>query len=151
MRGGSRISVALLISGVAGLLLSGFQLLSTPPWAWLALVAVGAAHSAAWRAASVRRVSSRERRKHAVRLRNAERRERRHLKATLRLERKMKLVLAEVRERPTLEWGEKVAATVRGLQEAHARHEAVLIHHKFMADKTAHDLGSVLSRVSLEE
>lgn len=151
MRADSRITAALLISGVLGLLLTGGQLLSAPAWCWLALVGAGAAHSIAWRAAGVRRVSSRERRRNAVRLRNAEQRERRHLKASLRIERKLKLVLAEVREHPDLAWGERVAATVRGLQEEVGRHQAVLTHHKLMADKTAHDLSSVLNRVSSEE
>ena len=147
----SKIPQALLAAGVVGLILSGVQLLSVPAWCWLALVAAGLAHSIAWRRAGIRKVSGKERRKAGVRIRNAERREKRHLRTTLRLERKMKLVLAEVRERPTMAWGTAVAGAIEKVQEELKEHERVLQHHKLVADKTAHELGEVFARVSDEE
>ena len=143
----SRFMPAVLVSaGLLGLLLTGLQALAAPAWCWLVLVGGGLIHSLAWRAAGVRRVSRRERLRHEVRLRNAEKREKRHLQATLRVDRRMKKVLAEVRERPTLEWGEKVAAVVRRLQDGFATHEAVLRQQKFITDNTAERLSEMLER-----
>ena len=62
----------------------------------------------------------------------------------------MKKVLAEVRERPTLEWGEKVAAVVRRLQDGFATHEAVLRQQKFITDNTAERLSEMLERTDEE-
>jgi len=138
-----RLSLVLVSVGLLGLLASPW--LTVPAWAWLALVGGGLVHSLAWRAAGVRRVSGRERRKHERRVKNAEIRERRLLRRTDRIARRMKEVLAEVREHPSMEWGHAVAATVRQLQAGQARHEAVLVHHKMMAEKTAADLSGLVS------
>lgn len=140
-----RLGPLIVAAGLVGLAVSPW--LAVPAWAWLALVGGGLLHSLAWRAAGVRRVSVRERRKHAARLRNAERRERRHLRATERLGRRMKRVLAEVREHPDLKWGEQVAGVVRQLQADRDRHEAVLLQHKLLQEKTARDLGDVFNKV----
>jgi hypothetical protein len=145
-----RLGPMLVVSGLLGLAFSSF-IGGPEAWAWLALMGGGLAHSLLWRAASVRRVNARERRKNAVRLRNAEKRERRHLRASLRIERKLKKVLAEVREHPDLPWGEKVAAAVRALQEGQQRHEAVLVHHKLVTERTAEQLGAVLTRMTPED
>lgn len=131
--------------GVGGLLLTSLTAGGPPVWVWISLIGAGLAHSLAWRAAGVRRVSARERSKHALQLRNAARRERKHLKATLRIGRRMKAVLAEVREHPGMEWAHTIAATVRELQAARVRHESVLVHHKMLADKTASDLSGLVS------
>lgn len=150
MRADPKIYMPLIVAGVGGLILSGLQLLACPAWAWLALVAGGLAYPVAWRAAGVKRVSSAERRRHARRLRNAERREKRHMKATLRVDRRMKQVLAEVRERPTLEWGERVAAVVRKLQEGMATHEVALKQNKLLTDDTAERLNTALTHMEPE-
>lgn len=140
-----RLGPLLVASGFLGLAASPW--LAVPAWAWLALAGGGVLHSLAWRAAGVRRVSARERRKHAARLRNAERRERRHLRSTERLGRRMKQVLAEVREHPDLKWGEQVAGVVRQLQVDVERHEQVLLQAKMIQEKTARDLSEVFGKV----
>jgi hypothetical protein len=138
-----RLPLVLIAAGLLGLLASPW--LAVPAWAWLALVGGGLAHSLAWRAAGVRRVSARERRKHERRMKNAEIRERRLLRRADRMARRMKDVLAEVREHPSMEWGHTVAATVRELQAGQQRHETVLVRNKMLADKTAADLSGLVS------
>lgn len=134
----------LVIASLLGLVLGG--LFSGPPvWAWLVVGGGGLAHSLAWRAAGVRKVSGRERRAHAVRLRNADKRARRHLRATLRMKQDMKSVLAEVREHPGMDWANDVATAVRALQDAQRRTEGVLVHHKLMTEKTAAELRKLVS------
>jgi hypothetical protein len=140
------LGTSMVVLGALAIVLPG----APPPWVALALVGAGLAYSLAWRAVGVRRVSARERRKHAARLRNAERRERRHLRATERLGRRMKQVLAEVREHPDLKWGEQVAGVVRQLQADVERHEAVLLQAKMLQEKTARDLGEVFNKVESE-
>lgn len=143
---------ALVAVGVGGLFLSTFLLGGPPAWAWLAAIGGGLAHSLAWRAAGVRRVSSRERRAHARRLRNSEIREKRLLRRTDRIGRRMKDVLSEVREHPGMPWAHEIAAAVRQLQAGQQRHEAALIHGKMLTEKTAADLSGLLSgRLSDEE
>lgn len=143
----ARIMPAVLVSaGLLGLLLTGLQALAAPAWCWLALVGAGAAFPLAWRAAGVRRVSSRERKRNEVRLRNAARRERRLLRKVERVRQAQKETLAEVHEHPDLAWGHKIAAVVRTLQDGMARHEEALRANKILTDRTAEQLGAVLGR-----
>lgn len=142
----------LAVVGVGGLLLASVTSGGPPFWVWLSIAGAGLVHSLAWRAAGVRRVSGRERRAHARRLKNSEIRERRLLKRTDRIGRRMKDVLAEVREHPGMEWAHAIAATVRGLQAGQTQHEAALVRHKMLADKTAADLSGIVSgRLSDDE
>lgn len=135
----------LVAVGVGGLLLASLTTGGTPAWAWLSVTGAGLLHSLAWRAAGVRRVSARERRRHARRLKNADIREKRLLRRTDKISRRVKDVLAEVREHPDMKWGLAVAAEVRALQAGQKRHEAVLVHHKMLAEKTAADLSGLVS------
>ena len=138
--------------GVAGLLLASFTSLGPPAWMWLASSCAGLLHSLAWRAAGIRRVSGRERRAHTRRIKNAEIREKRLLRRTDRIGRRVKDVLAEVREHPGMPWAHDIAAVVRDLQAGQKRHETVLVHHKMLADKTASDLsGLVTGQLTDEE
>lgn len=142
----------LSVVGVGGLLLASFTTSGPPAWVWLALIGAGLLHSLAWRAAGVRQVSARERRAHARRLKNADIREKRLLRKTDRLTRRMKEVLAEVREHPSMEWGLQVAGEIRALQAGQKRHEDALVRSKWLAEKTAADLsGLVDSRLTDEE
>lgn len=128
----------LVAAGLLGLAASPW--LAVPAWAWLAVMAGGLAHSIAWRRAAVRRVSARERRKHEVRLRNAERRERRLVRTALRTERKVKLVLERSVD---MEWAERMAGAVRQLQEDRDRHEAALLHARVLQEKVARDFSDL--------
>lgn len=134
---------ALVAVGVVGLVLAGIPW-GPPAWVWLAVVSAGLLHSLAWQAAGTRRVSGRERRAHARRLKNADIREKRLLRRTDRIARSMKEVLAEVREHPNMEWGLTVAGEIRALQATQKRHEAVLVHNKLMVEKTASDLSGLV-------
>lgn len=141
------LPLVLVTAGLLGLLASPW--LAVPAWAWLALVGGGLAHSLAWRAAGVRRANARERRKHEVRLRNAERRERRLVRTALRTERRVKEVLARCVD---MEWADATTRAVRALQEQQHRHEQALARHKMLAEKTSADLsGLVESRLADEE
>src|SRR5687768_4087527 len=101
-----RIPFVLLLVGVLGLLATAMDVLHAPNWAWLGLVAGGLAHSLGWRAAGVRRVSARERRRHERRLRNAEKRERRLIRIARRTEARVKEVLDRGVD---VSWAEKTA------------------------------------------
>jgi hypothetical protein len=149
---GASLGVILVAVGCVGLFLASITTGGPPSWVWLTVMGGGLLHSIAWRAASVRRANAKERRRHAVRLRNAERRERKHLKATLANGRRMRKVLAEVREHPGMEWAHTIAATVRGLQAEQDRHASALVHYKMLAQKTASDLsGLVDAKLSDDE
>lgn len=133
----------LVAVGVGGLLLPGFGW-GPPAWCWLAVAGAGLLHSLAWRAAGVRQVSGKERRANARRLKNAEIREKRLLRRTDRIARRCKETLAEVREHPGMQWAHEIAAVVRELQAGQKRHEAVLVHHKMLVEKTASDLSGLV-------
>lgn len=135
---------ALVVVGVGGLVLASVFTGAPPAWAWLSIIGAGLLHSVAWRAAGVRRVSGRERRAHTRRMKNAVIRERRLLRRTDRIARRMKEVLAEVREHPGMSWAHEVASAVRELQAGQKRHEAVLVHHKMLVEKTASDLSGLV-------
>lgn len=136
----TRIPFVLLLVGVLGLLATGAGALSAPAWAWLGLVAGGLGHSILWRAAGVRKVSTTERRKHEVRLRNAERRERRLIRIARRTEQRVKEVLARGVD---VAWAEKTAGAVRELQGIAERHEEALQRARIVTDRTAEKLGSL--------
>lgn len=137
----------LLLVGVLGLLGTAVGVLHVPGWAWLGLVAGGLAHSLLWRAAGVRRVSAAERRKHARRLRNAERRERRLIRIARRTEARVKEVLARGVD---VSWAEKTAGAVRELQGIAERHEEALQRARIVTDRTAERLGGILGQSRLD-
>jgi hypothetical protein len=135
----------LVAAGLLGLVASRW--LATPPWVWLAVVGGGLAHSLMWRAAGVRRVSARERSRNAVRLRNADRRERRLSRTALRTERRVKEVLERCVD---MEWARGMTEAVKTLQTDRDRHEQVLLQYKMLQEKTARDLGEVFNKVENE-
>lgn len=137
----------LLLVGVLGLLGTAVGMFHAPSWAWLGLVAGGLGHSLLWRAAAVRRVSVRERRKHERRLRNAERRERRLIRIANRTEQRVKEVLARGVD---VAWAEKTAAAVRELQHVAERHESALQAHKMLTDRTMDELGGLFRQAGLD-
>jgi hypothetical protein len=143
----SRIAFVLLLMGVLGLLGTAAGVFHAPSWAWLGLVAGGLGHSLLWRAAGVRSVSARERRKHERRLRNAEKRERRLVRIARRTEDRVKEVLARGVD---VSWAEKTAAAVRELQGVAERHEAALQAHKMLTDRTMEQLGNMFQQERLE-
>lgn len=143
----SRIPFVLLLVGVLGLLGTGVGVLNVPPWAWLALVAIGAAYVIGWRWAAVKRVSGRERRNHERRQRNADRRERRLIRIANRTEQRVKEVLARGVD---VSWAEKTAAAVRELQLVAERHETALQANKMLADRSMDQLGNMLQQAGLD-
>jgi membrane protein implicated in regulation of membrane protease activity len=143
-----RIPFTLLLMGVLGLVATGAGVLAAPAWAWLGLVAAGLAHSLLWRAAGVRSVSARERRKHERRLRNAERRERRLIRIASRTEQRVKEVLARGVD---VSWAEKTAAAVRELQHVAEQHHAALQANKMLTDKAMEQLGGIFSQARLQD
>lgn len=143
----TRSHFVLILVGVLGLLATGAGVFQAPSWAWLVLVAIGAAYGVWLRQSEVRRVSGRERRNHERRQRNAERRERRLIRIANRTEQRVKEVLARGVD---VSWAEKTAAAVRELQQVAERHESALQARKMLADRQMGQLGDMFQQAGLD-